>query len=81
MIFEELCYTQKLTFKEVHLFLDMLQTRIKDIEEVIDKHFELIKDVIYKNKADQIQRDKKKMQGKEKTKAEDNFSARPSSFR
>ena len=43
IIFEEICFTCKLTFSEVIEYLKILEKRVTDIEEVIDHHFELIK--------------------------------------
>ena len=43
IVFEELCFTSKLTFSEVDRYITMMEQRITDIEEVIDHHFDLIK--------------------------------------
>ena len=44
--FEELCYTSKLSNEEVKKYIHFLKKRIRDIEGVIDMHFELIKKAI-----------------------------------
>ena len=60
VIFEELCYTIKVTHDEVINYLTQLDTRIKSIEETIDSHFNLIKDLIVQRKREQIERKIKK---------------------
>lgn len=60
IVFEELCFTTKLTFNEVNEYLTILEKRVSDIEEVIDHHFNLIKQTIYQNKADKIEKQNKK---------------------
>ena len=47
IIYEELCYTSKLTYSEVNNYLNMLDGRVHEIENVIDSHFDLIKKSIY----------------------------------
>tara|TARA_B110000285_G_scaffold218796_1_gene268659 strand:- start:476 stop:730 length:255 start_codon:yes stop_codon:yes gene_type:complete len=54
VIFEEICYVCNLTFEEVTLYLDMLQQRIKDIEGVINHHFNLIREIIVNKKRKMI---------------------------
>jgi hypothetical protein len=54
VIFEEICYVCNLTFEEVTLYLDMLQQRIKDIEGVINHHFDLIREIIVNKKRKMI---------------------------
>ena len=56
ILFEELCYTCKLTYTEVQSYFSMLEGRIKELESAIDHHFELIKNTIYQDKADKITR-------------------------
>lgn len=60
IVFEELCFTTKTTFSEVNEYLSMLERRVTDIEYVIDHHFDLIKQTIYQNKADKIEKQNKK---------------------
>lgn len=60
IVFEERCYMTKLTFKEVISFLEMQKQRIKDIEEVIDSHFNSIKKEILKDKSEKLYRTMKK---------------------
>ena len=60
ILFEELCYTSKLTFKEVISYLNMLDERTLNVQEAINNHLELIKPAIYKNKEDRIERQMKK---------------------
>lgn len=69
--FEERCYQTKLSHLEVVQFLDFMKKRVKDIEEVIDKHFDMVKIVILKEKQGKLyrqmkrdQEDQKKQQGK-----------------
>lgn len=68
IIFEELCYTSKLTYSEVNNYLNMLDRRVHDIEKVIDSHFDLIKKTIYQQKADKIERYNKKSDSEAKSK-------------
>ena len=58
--FEELCYTCKVTNQEVKKYFDMMKQRVREIEDVINKHFELIKGTIRQDKIDKIERAKKK---------------------
>jgi len=64
--FEELCYITKLTFSEVQKFFEMIKKRQKDIEEVIDAHFDSIKKSILKDKSDKLFRAIKKEEEQEK---------------
>lgn len=64
--FEELCYITKLTFSEVQKFFEMINKRQKDIEEVIDAHFDSIKKSILKDKSDKLFRAIKKEEEQEK---------------
>lgn len=58
--FEERCYITKLTFKDVLDFLEMQKQRIRDIEEVIDSHFNSLKKEILRNVSDKLYRAMKK---------------------
>jgi hypothetical protein len=60
--FEERCYITKLTFKDVLDFLEMQKQRIRDIEEVIDSHFNSLKKEILRNISDKLYRAMKKDQ-------------------
>ena len=60
VLFEELCYTSKLTYTEVQSYLVMLEGRLKELESAIDHHFDLIKKTIYQDKADRIERENEK---------------------
>tara|TARA_B110000285_G_C14859795_1_gene483998 strand:- start:108 stop:350 length:243 start_codon:yes stop_codon:yes gene_type:complete len=64
--FEELCYITKLTFSEVQKFFEMINKRQKDIEEVIDAHFDSIKKSILKDKSDKLFRAIKKEEEQDK---------------
>jgi hypothetical protein len=64
--FEELCYITKLTFSEVQKFFEMIKKRQKDIEEVIDAHFDSIKKSILKDKSDKLFRAIKKEEEQDK---------------
>lgn len=59
IIFEELCYTNKILYDEVFDYLGEINKRVKDVEKVIDHHFELIKPSIYQRKVDKIEKDRK----------------------
>ena len=39
IIFEEICYTSKVTPQEISRYLDCLKGRVRAIEETIDHHF------------------------------------------
>jgi hypothetical protein len=54
--FEEKCYLTKLTFSEVRRYLDILQKRHDDIEEVITQHYNTVKKAIVKEKQDKMYR-------------------------
>ena len=54
--FEEKCYLTKLTFWEVRQYFDQLNKRQKDIEEVINQHFNTFKKAIQKEKNDKMYR-------------------------
>ena len=43
VIFEELCYLMRVTSDQVLVYQDALEKRIRDIEAIIDSHFNLIK--------------------------------------
>lgn len=58
--FEEICYMCKVTNFEVAQYFEMLRQRVRDIEQTIDHHFELIKKVIRQDKIDKMQRAKKR---------------------
>ena len=46
MTYEELCYSLKVRYHEVHEYLNLLLRRKRIIESVIDDHFFLIKEII-----------------------------------
>lgn len=58
--FEELCYISKVTNFEVCKYFEMLRQRVRDIEQTIDHHFELIKPALRKDKMDKIERSMKR---------------------
>lgn len=58
--FEERCYITKLSFREVIKFFEMQKQRIKDIEEVIDQHFNNIKKEILRVKSNELKKKLKK---------------------
>lgn len=64
--FEEKCFMTKLTWNEVTAFLEFQQKRIRDIEEVIDCHFDNVKKVILKTHSDKLYRAMKKDQEEQK---------------
>ena len=57
--FEELCYMSKLTNQEVKKYFTFLKTRIQDIEETIDTHFNMIQKAIKQDKVDKLERQMK----------------------
>lgn len=63
--FLELCYLSGIVEDEVNLYDNLLKKRIRDIEEVIDKHFVTIKGVIVEEKEDKRDRDIEKTFKKE----------------
>lgn len=67
--FEELCYQSKLTNLEVKKYFVFLKKRIRDIEQTIDSHFDMIKKSIRQDKKEKIERKMKKDQ-EEKEKQE-----------
>lgn len=63
--FEEMCYVSKLKNSEVKKYLHFLKRRIRDVEMVIDSHFELIKKPIRQSKIDKFERKIRKDQEEE----------------
>lgn len=63
--FLELCYMSGVVEENVKIYDKLLEKRIKDIEAVIDIHFELIKDVIFEEKEEKRDRDIEKTFSKE----------------
>lgn len=63
--FLELCYMSGVVEENVNIYDKLLYKRIKDIEQVIDNHFELIKDVIWEEKEEKRDRDIEKTFSKE----------------
>jgi len=45
-IFEEICYTTQLTNEQVIEYFEILEKKIDDIENVIDHHFDFIKETV-----------------------------------
>ena len=71
--FEERCYITKLTFREVQKYIELLKKRQKDIEEVIDVHFDSIKKNILKEKSDKLFRAIKKEEEQERKDKKNDF--------
>lgn len=63
--FEEHCLRNKVQPQEVYKYDDLLSERIKEIEIVIEEHFQLIKEVIEEEKLEKRERDIEKTFGKE----------------
>lgn len=63
--FLEHCYLSGIVEEEVTLYDNLLRKRIRDIEEVIDMHFETIKSAIVEEKEEKRDRDIEKTFKKE----------------
>ena len=46
IVFEEICFVNRVTIEQVLKYQRFLFKRICDIESTIDKHFDLIKDTL-----------------------------------
>jgi len=62
VVFQELCYLMRVTEQQVLDYQGMLEQRIGDIEEVIDRHFLLIRSTLIQKFRDKFEKERKRRQ-------------------